>query len=161
MRAGRRAEAERTMQAMLDWRSASGGWAEMFHGPRRDFGRNLPPHATAAAAMVALVRNALVYDDEDTLRLTMGARASWWRGASLRNAPTYWGALDLDFARAGDLARWRWTPVPVWTALVLPPGTRLGGDPPAPLARGASDREVLAPPGTREARIALAPAAEP
>src|SRR5439155_14295612 len=122
---GRRAEAERMLDSMLYWRSASGGAAELFSRASRDWGVNAPPHATAAAVLVSLVRDAIVYDEDDTLRVTLGARERWWRGASLRGAPSRWGVLDLSFALAGDEARWRWSHVPVWTALTLPPGREL------------------------------------
>lgn len=156
MRAGERESADRMLQAMLDWRSASGGAGELFSASSRDFGSNLPPHGTSAAAIVSVVRNALIYDDGDTLELTLGARDRWWRGAQVNGAPTRWGTLDLEFAREGSEARWKWSAVPVWTVLTLPPGTRLASDPPAPLRRGARDDRVLAPPGTREAKVAFA-----
>jgi len=151
--AGRRAQADSVLAALLHWRNASGAAAELF-SRAGDFGRNLPPHPTSAAALVALVRNALLFDDGDTLALTLGARERWWRGTRVTRAPTRWGLIDLEFHRDGDAASWRWTPVPVWTALTLPPGTFLAGDPPAPLTRG-STTVVLAPPGTREARVAV------
>lgn len=121
MLAGLRYEADRTLRALLAWRTASGGSPEIFTATARDYALNYPPHATAAAAIVAVIRNSLVYDDEDTLRLTYGARAGWWEGASVRGAPTRWGAIDLTFESSGDTAIWRWSPVPVPTALRLPP----------------------------------------
>jgi hypothetical protein len=154
--AGRGAQADSVLEALLRWRTASGGAGELFTR-KGEFGVNLPPHATSAAALVTLVRNSLVFDEGDTLRLTLGARASWWRGARVARAPTRWGTLDLEFRRDGDAAEWRWAPVPVWTALTLPPGARMAGAPQPPLQTGRSDREVLAPPGARSARVALAP----
>ena len=153
--AGRRAQADSVLQALLHWRTASGGAGELF---TRDgeFGTNLPPHASSASALVTLVRNCLVFDEGDTLRLTLGARTSWWRGARLARAPTRWGNLDLEFRQEGAAAEWRWTPVPVWSVLTLPPGARMSGAPAPPLKAGASDGEVLAPPGTRSARVTLA-----
>jgi hypothetical protein len=47
--AGRPAAWERILAATLHWRSASGGAAEIFSRSTRDYGRNPPPHATAAA----------------------------------------------------------------------------------------------------------------
>jgi hypothetical protein len=91
---------------MVHWRTASGGAAELFVGSTRDFGKNFPPHATAAAALLALVRNALVFDDGDTLALALGARSSWWSGTAVRGAPTRWGTIDLRFAREGNAASW-------------------------------------------------------
>jgi hypothetical protein len=140
--------------AMLRWRSASGGAAECFVGSTRDFGKNFPPHTTAAAAFLSLVRNALVYDDADTLALTLGARSRWWAGTVVRAAPTRWGLLHLDFARSGDVATWRWSAVPVWTLLALPPGTHAASVA-APLRPGPRPGTVLAPPGTSRASVAL------
>lgn len=155
--AGRREQADSVFAAMLHWRTASGTAGEVFS---RDggFGRNTPPHATSAAALVVYVRNAILFDDVDTLRLTLGARERWWRGSDVKRAPTWWGALDVSFVRDDDTASWSWTPVPVWTELVLPPGTELAGVPPSPLVPGARPDRVLAPPGTREARVRLRPA---
>jgi hypothetical protein len=158
--AGERASADRVLDAMLHWRTASGGAGELFTRSTGDFGRNLPPHATSAAALVTLVHQALVFDDADTLMLALGAKTSWWRSTRVRRAPTRWGDLDLAFRRDGDRAQWTWTAVPVWTALELPPGTRLAGEPPAPLVR-ASDTRVLAPPGTRSAEVSITAANGP
>jgi hypothetical protein len=150
---GRRADADRVLAAMLRWRSASGGAGELFSRSTRDYGKNPPPHATSAAALITLVRNGLIFDDGDTLRLTMGARESWWRGARISGAPTRWGALDLTFRRERDDAEWTWTAVPVWTALTLPPRARLAVAPPAPLVRGPREDVILVPPGTGRARV--------
>lgn len=157
--AGRRAEADRVLDAMLQWRTASGGAGEIM-GRDGGYGHNLPPHATSAAALTALVRNALVFDDADTLMLTLGARERWWRDGHVQGAPTRWGMLDLTFRRDGDAATWTWSPVPVWTTLTLPPGTRLAGGLPAPLRAAARADQVMAPPGTGVARVALRSAAE-
>ena len=154
LRAGRRAEADSTLGALLFWRNASGGACELFsHGG--DFGVNLPPHATSAAALLQLVRNSLVDDDGGRLALTEGARAGWWRGARVTGAPTRWGTVSLEFGRTAAQAWWKWTAVPVWTELVLPPGTRLGEAPPAPLVHGDRADVVLAPPGTSAARVRI------
>ena len=152
--AGRTAQADSVLDALLHWRTASGGAGELFTRDG-DYGVNLPPHATSAAALVTLVRNSLVYDEGDTLRLTLGARSAWWRGARVDRAPTRWGTLDLEFRRENAAAVWKWSPVPVWTALTLPPGTHGAGAPAPPLVAGRSDREVLAPPGTSSASVAL------
>ena len=157
--AGERAAADGVLEAMLQWRSASGGAAELFSRSSRDFGRDLPPHATSAAALICLVRNALVFDDGDTLALTLGAREGWWRGGRVKGAPTRWGIVDLAFSRRGEAVEWRWTPVPVWTALTLPPGTRPADRIESPLVPGARPDVVLAPPGTGRVsvRVAMAP----
>jgi len=157
--AGRRAAADSVLAAMLHWRSASGAAGEIFSARSRDYGRNLPPHPTSAAALVTLVRHALIFDEGDTLRLTLGARERWWRGAKVRGAPTRWGTIDLEFGMKGDRAEWRWTPVRAWTALTLPPGAIAAGAPPAPLVAGGAPGVVLAPPGVSSAAVTLRAAA--
>ncbi len=156
--ADRPADAHRVLEALLHWRDGCGGGAEFFSASTREFGSNFPPHPTCAAALVAIVRNALVYDDGDTLQLTLGPRPAWWSGAHVRGAPTRWGTLDLRFSRAGDRAQWQWTAVPVWCALRLPAGTVLAARATAPCIGAPGDRVVLAPPGTTAATAALAPA---
>lgn len=152
---GRAATADSVLEAALTWRSASGGAAEIFDRRSRGFGANLPPHATAAAALLELIRNSVIFDDNDTLQLTLGARPTWWGGAAVRRAPTRWGLVDLEFERRGPQAQWRWSAVPVWTELTLPPGCVLDGTPPAPLRAGLRPRTVLAPPGTRAVSVAI------
>jgi hypothetical protein len=148
------------LTALLAWRDATGAGAELFSRANRDFGANLPPHPTSAAALVSLVRNALVFDDGDTLQLTLAARDGWWYGAKIGRAPTRWGMLDLSFARTQGRAHWSWTAVPVWTALRLPPGTRLGS-PPAPPCVASGAHTVLAPPGVSSAEVAIESEAVP
>ncbi len=154
--AGERAAADSVLEALLHWRTASGGGAELFSRASRDFGANLPPHGTSAAALASLLRDALLFDEGDTLRLTLGARERWWNGSRVERAPTRWGLLDLAFRRDGDTAEWRWSGVPVWAELTLPPGRRLAAPPPAPLRQGRTAAAVLAPPGTRRAEVKLA-----
>jgi hypothetical protein len=127
-------EANDILDALLHWRTASGGSPEVFDSASQDYGTNLPPHGTAAAAIVTLIRNCLVYDDDDTLRLTLGARREWWANGSVHGAPTRWGVVDLHFHSDGQFAEWSWTPVGVPTALTLPPETQV--------ATPASDSQV-------------------
>ena len=159
--AGEPATADSILAAALFWRNASGAASETFTQSALDFEANLPPHPTAAAALTALVRNALVFDDGDTLQLTLGARSRWWRGASVTRAPTRWGMIDLRFEASPGIAEWHWTPVAVWTELRLPPGYVRAGNLPAGFRPGASASTVLAPPRTTSARIALAKVATP
>jgi hypothetical protein len=158
---GRRAQADSVLDALLLWRDACGGAGEIFTRGAHDFGRNLPPHATAAAVLIDLARNALLFDDGDTLQLTLGARERWWSGGRVTRAPTRWGLVDLEFARNGSEASWRWTPVLAWTALTLPPGSRLARDPAPPLVAARGGVTVLAPPGTSSVRVALASIPDP
>lgn len=152
--------ADSMLDAMLHWRTASGTAGELFTRTG-DFGRNLPPHPTASAALLAQVRNRLIYDDADTLRLTLWPRASWWwKGTQVSGAPTWWGPIDLEFKLEQDgehygKATWRWTPVPVWTVLRLPFLYAMAQEPQAPL-RALGREHILAPPGTREVTVRLA-----
>jgi hypothetical protein len=151
--AGRSQSADSVLNAMLYWRTASGGAPELFSRSNRDFGTNYPPHSTGVAAMLALVRNMLVYDDDDTLRLTLAARGQWWKhGARVRRAATAWGPIDVKFALKGGFAEWHWTPVPAWTKLTLPPETETS-------LEGASPgvRVIECPPGTSRARVRVRP----
>ncbi|MGH7741022.1 MAG: hypothetical protein ACRENS_03265 [Candidatus Eiseniibacteriota bacterium] len=156
MRDDRPRSADSVLTAVLEWRNGNGAGAELFSRSSRDFGANLPPHPTSAAALVTLIRCALIDDDADTLQLTLAPRDAWWRGARVKGAPTRWGDLDLTFEHAAGRARWSWSPVPVWTRLRVPAGTALAGVPAAPLV-ALGDHFVLAPPGARAADIALMP----
>ncbi|MEO5616436.1 MAG: hypothetical protein ABIS67_01585 [Candidatus Eisenbacteria bacterium] len=158
---GRRAQADSVLEAQLHWRTAAGTAGELFDRAGR-FGGNLPPHPTSAAALLMLVRNALIFDDDDdTLRLTLGARGRWWQGSRIGRAPTRWGTIDLEFAREGSRATWQWSPVSVWTALTLPPGTALAASPAAPLRGERGGTVVLAPPGARAAAAEITMAGAP
>ena len=154
--AGERASADSVLDAMLRVRTASGGAGELLQRQSHDFGENLAPHATGAAALVMLIRNAVLFDDGDTLELTLGARARWWRGGKVSRAPTRWGMLEMEFRAGGDSASWRWTPVAVWTVLHLPPGAAIGEAPRAPLQGTPGGIVVLAPPGVGGATVRLA-----
>jgi hypothetical protein len=157
LESGDRATAERALAALLHWRSASGGWAELFSRSSRDYGRNLPPHVSSAAAVIVLVRNALVMDDGPAPVFTAGAREAWWRGATVRGLPTRWATIDLEFRRTADAAEWTWTPLPVPARLRLPPGTEVASA--LPPLQVTSPTEVVAPPGTSHARVTLRAAA--
>ena len=97
----------------------------------------------------------MIEDDSDTLRLTLGARRRWWASGTVRHAPTRWGPLDLDFHLRGGVAEWRWSPVPVWTELALPPGSVPAGRLDWRLRPGSLPGTVLAPPGTDGAKVAV------
>lgn len=154
--AGHATAADSVLEAMLHWRTASGGFAELFSRTSRDFGRNLPPHATGAAALIDVVRNMLICDAGDTLRLTLGGRDAWWRDGAMRGAVTRWGTLDLAFHRTPTGAAWHWSRVPVWTALTVPRGWHVKSPPAAPLLATAAGTVLDAPPGTTDAAVELA-----
>jgi hypothetical protein len=151
---GRSGRADSVLAALVHWTNASGGASASFDPRTGDAGAHPPPHAAPAAALLTLVRQALIEDDGDRLELTLGARRPWWiRGASVRGAPTRWGTLALQFDLRGEVARWRWTPVRVWTVLTLPPDTRLIERPQPPLLGEIGGTRVQVPPGVGAARL--------
>lgn len=152
--ARRRADADAVLASLLHWRTASGAGCELF-SLAGDPGDNVPPHPTSAAALVAQVRNSLVFDDGDTLRLCLGARDAWWKGGRVRGLPTRFGALDLSLDAAATTSQATWTPVKVWTELTLPQGARLAGPVAAPLVASSDGTTVLVPPGQGSVRVAV------
>ena len=149
---------ERTLDAMLRWRTASGGGAELFSARSRDFGFNLPPHVTSSATLIDLIHNGILYDaSDDTLRITHATRRQWWTvGGRMLAARTLWGRFDLAFGIQNDEAVWHCTRLPVWAIFRLPPGTRLSTSPAPPL-RAHGSRAVMAPPGTTDIRAKCTP----
>jgi len=149
--AGRRDDADRVLQSLEHWRSASGASAARFTRSG-DYGAALPPDPAAAAALLTLARNMAACSDGDTLMLTMGARDGWWRGSRVRGLPTRWGTIDVRFRHKDGVVEWDWTPVPVWTRLTLPRGVYVS----PPLPQNVSPRDessILVPPKVGSARI--------
>src|SRR5207247_7686776 len=86
----------------------------------------LPPHGTAAAMLVDLLRDMVVCDSRDTLELALGGDPAWWDGTRLTRAPTRFGVLDITLRRAGDgRLEARYTPVPVPVRVRIPDGVRV------------------------------------
>jgi hypothetical protein len=107
--AGRPSDARAYLAAMLDHSSSTLGQAELFARGGQGFGTNLPPHATAAAVLVDLVRNMVVCDTRDTLEIALGADPAWWRGTRFERAVTRFGAMDVAIdSPAPDRRRARW-----------------------------------------------------
>lgn len=152
--ARRRADADAVLASLLHWRSASGAGCELFT-LAGDPGDNLPPHPSSAAALVAQVRNSLVFDDGDTLRLALGARDAWWKRGRVQGLPTRFGTIDLALNSTDAAVEAAWTPVKVWSELALPQGRRLAGPVAYPLVAGRGGSSVLAPPGTAQVRVAI------
>jgi hypothetical protein len=154
LRMGRAAVWQRSLRSSLEAQTGTGGLPEMYSASTGGFGANLPPHATSAAALLVQLRQALAFDAlDDTLRLTLGTFGTWWRkGTTLERAPTRWGDVNLFFRLAGTHASWRWTPVPVWTELTVPPGMVVDGVPDGVRAKDAW--RILAPPGRGEVEVA-------
>ncbi len=151
--ADRPADARATLADLLRHSSSTLGQAELFCRSTREFGRNLPPHGTAAAQLVELVRDCLVLDVTDTLQVAAVADSSWWRGARTVGAPTRFGRLDLALSRpAADRFEASWSEPGAPVAVRVPEGFVLvraeGGTP-----RGADRRWVDC--GARAGRVTL------
>ncbi len=113
-----------TLARTIAWRTATGGGAEIYSDSLRDFGTNLAPHATSAAAVMSLLRKGLVLETDDTLRITTGTREAWWdSGFGIRSTPTRWGPMELSARRRGVDLRWEWTALNAPAQLSGPPGT--------------------------------------
>ncbi|MBI5168123.1 MAG: hypothetical protein HZA61_01405 [Candidatus Eisenbacteria bacterium] len=107
--ADRPADARASLADLLAHSSATLGQAEIFSRSGRGFGGNLPPHGTAAAQLVELLRDLVVMDVRDTLEIAAGADAAWWAGTHLRSAPTRFGTLDLSLSHpAADRFEAKW-----------------------------------------------------
>jgi hypothetical protein len=118
--------ARRYLVDLLAHSSSTLGQAELFSASTRGFGTNLPPHATAAAMLVDLVRNSIVQDDGDTLEVAMGASEAWWRGTRFGPAPTRFGRTKIALSRgAGDRWRATWDPVTGPVRVWVPFGWRI------------------------------------
>jgi len=141
------------LAGILAHSSSTLGQAELFSSRDGGFGTNLPPHATAAACLIDLMRNMLISDFRDTLEIGLGADSSWWRGCRLGRIATRFGptSLRLDRPEPG-LLRVRLDPLDAPLCVVLPAGLRAV----AVLPGGARVRDaerVDAPPGTAEVRV--------
>jgi hypothetical protein len=124
--AGHAAEARAYLADVLAHSSSTLGQAELFARTNWSFGTNLPPHATAAASLVDLVRNMIVCDSRDTLELALGGEAAWWRKARFERAATRFGVIDVALeSPAADRRRARWSPVAVPTRVRVPDGERV------------------------------------
>ncbi len=147
--AGRPAEARAWLAGLLAHSSSTLGQAEMFQRAG-GFGANLPPHSTAAATLVDLIRNMIVCDTRDTLEVALGAPLAWWDGTSLERAPTRFGVTSVRLERpAAGVLRARLDSLPVPVRVRVPDGARAI----AALSAGAhvtGSSWVDAPAGARE-----------
>lgn len=158
--AGRPAAARTALADLLTHSSSTLGQAELFSRVDGRFGLNLPPHTTAAAALVDLIRNMLVSDARDTLELALGGDLRWWNGARFLHAPSRFGMLDVALDRpTGDRLRARWGGVPVLTRVRVPDGAR-AVEALSPGARLDGERWVECPPGMEAVEFRVAAAAD-
>lgn len=158
--AGRPADARAVLAGVLANASSTLGHTEIFSRTTGDFGTNLPPHGTAAARLVQLVRDMIVCDVRDTLELALGGDPAWWAGTRLERAPTRFGIVDVALARpAPGRLEARWTAVDAPTRIRVPDGwnaTRAV----TPQAAVVDEHWVMCPPGVAHAAFDVAPAAE-
>jgi hypothetical protein len=136
--AGRAGLARGYVDDLLDHSSSTLGQAELFHRGTGGFGLNMPPHTTAAATLIDLLRNMVVSDSRDTLDIALGGDLSWWNGTRFAKAPTRFGTVDVVLQRpAGDelAVEWGTSAAPVRIRIpddavaiaTLTPGTQLDG----------------------------------
>ncbi len=150
MLAGRPEFARAWRDSLFAHSSSTLGQAEIVNRRDGGFGANLPPHATAAAVLVDLLRSMVIADPGDTLEIALGGEARWWQGTTLANAPTRFGstAVRLGGLTAGRL-RVRLSPLSAPLRVRVPDGLRAV----AVRSRGARITEpcwVEAPPRTTE-----------
>src|SRR5581483_1651908 len=127
----------------LDHQTARGVWAwgdEVSQDGSRLIGGDMP-HGWTAAEYVDLVRDLLLYESGDRIRLAAGVRAAWLgdgQTVAVRDLPTYFGAVSYQLHRAGPaitLDREASTPPPGGYELTLPfPITQLTVDGATPTA---------------------------
>jgi hypothetical protein len=153
--ADRPADARHWLDGILAHSSSTLGQAEMFDRVDGGFGINLPPHGTASAVIVDLLRNMLVSDDRDTLGVALGAPARWWSGTVLERAATRFGAMRIELSRpAPDRMRAVLTPVAAPLRVRVPDGVRAA----AAITPGVSviaGRWIEAPPRTAAVEFAI------
>ena len=151
--ADRPRQAREALAGLLAHSSSTFGQAELFSRTDGGFGTNLPPHATASADLVDLVRNMLLSERNDTLAIAAGAPAAWWDGTRFMHAPTRFGMVTLTLERpAKDRLRAAWDSLGVTVSVRVPDGMRLV-EPPGSGARARGDRWVDCPPGARQVEL--------
>jgi hypothetical protein len=154
---GRADEARAYLADLLAHSSSTLGQAELFSRTSGGFGTNLPPHATAAASLVDLMRNMVVCDARDTLELALGGDARTWSGTRFEHAPTRFGVIDVALERpANDMRRARWSAVAVPTRVRVPDGERVV-EVLTPGARAVGESWVVCASQTREVEFRVAP----
>jgi hypothetical protein len=140
LHSGRPAIARAWLDGILAHSSSTLGQAELFSARDRGFGTNLPPHATAAACLIDLLRSQIVSDWGDTLEVGLGADTTWWRGTRLARIATRFGAtsVSLDRPEPGTL-RVRLDAIAAPLCVTIPPGLRAA----EALSEGARVRDAI------------------
>jgi hypothetical protein len=153
--AGRGNVARDYVRDLLARSSSTLGQAELFHRGTGGFGLNMPPHTTAAAALIDLLRNMVVSDSRDTLDIALGGDLAWWSGTKLPRAPTRFGIVDIMLERPARnelAASWGTSAAPV--RIRIPDGA-IGVASLTPGARLVNGRWLYAPPGVTRAAVRI------
>lgn len=145
MLAGDRGAARAYLDSLRAHSSSTLGQAELFARSSGGFGRNLPPHATAAAAVVELTHALFVIEHGDTLVVAAGLdEAGWRRTPTFSAAPTRFGVLEMSFGGVGsDGVRVSLHGVTAPVKVRLPEGCTLASGPAG--ARDRGDGWVVSP----------------
>ena len=153
--AGRPEVARDYLDGLLAHSSSTLGQAEIVHRAG-GFGTNLPPHGTAAATLVDLLRTMIVSDLGDTLEIGLGAGLAWWNGTRLERAATRFGVLDVGLERpAEDQLVVRLSAAPAPVRVRVPDGVMaVSSADPGVLLEGP--HWVQAPKGTEQIRFQIA-----
>jgi hypothetical protein len=158
--AGRPGDARVYLADLLSSSSSTLGQAEIFERNDGGFGQNLPPHTTAAATLVDLVRNMIVCDVRDTLEVALGGALEWWDGTRFERAPTRFGPVDVVLERPSQerlVARWSAVDVP--TRIRVPDGA-VAVETLSEEARIAGRHWIECPPGVIEMSVRIRPTSE-
>jgi hypothetical protein len=159
--ADRGADARAVLNGMLAHGSSTLGFAEIFSRANGSFGTNLPPHGTAAARLIQLARDLVVFDVRDTLELALGVPPTWWGATRMERAPTRFGVITVTLDRpAATRLEAHWSAVAVPTRIRVPDGVRAVAVL-TPGARIVGDHWIECPPQTTRAVFEVAPAAVP
>jgi hypothetical protein len=101
---GQRDRMQQILTYTLQHQTAPGlfAWAEGVDPRTNGFAEGDMPHAWAAAEVVSLVRDSLLYEDGERLVVGAGVPARWQgQPFSAHGMPTTWGKADLDVAADG------------------------------------------------------------
>ncbi len=153
--AGRASVARGYLNDLLEHSSSTLGQAEIFERRTGGFGINLPPHATAAATLIDLLRNMVVNDARDTLDIALGGDLAWWNGTRFAKAPTRFGTVNVVLERPEpDELSCEWGPASAPVRIRIPDGA-IAVASLTPGARLEGGRWLYAPPGVTRAAVRI------
>jgi hypothetical protein len=150
----RPAMARRYVSDLLAHSSSTLGQAEIFDRAGGRFGNNLPPHTTAAATLVDLLRNMVVSDAGDTLDLALGGDLDWWSGTEFKRAPTRFGVVDVALSRQEDVLEATWSTAAAAVRIRVPDGA-VASQSLIPGIQVHDARWIVCPPGMTRAAFRI------